>query len=285
MNDDLDILDDSLFAYDDLVIDLPKKTTKKEEKKKRQYVDPVELHNELMKHIFNKKLNEDYVMDKKLALLCMKITDELFEKGNFRGYHNGWKYEMKSKAYENLVKYVHQYDATFVDRDDFFVNWIYRVHELKMIAFFVEHNLNIDEFRDTLIDVKKKFVKKAKDPNKEVKDSYKKVTANDLFKFLDEHNMGYDFNTYKNYMYEKYPDMEQQFEDHKKRNSFNYVTQMIYRSAQHVIKNEKKNRLDNQRLDDAILYRTDDFDEEAVEKDNRYVTFDDNKLDYGGFDY
>lgn len=283
MQEDLD------FSTTDIDIDdiLPvKKVVKKEEKKKRQYVDPVELHNELMKHIFNKKINEDYVMDKKLAVLCMKITDELFEKGNFRGYHNGWKYEMKSKAYENLVKYVHQYDATFVDRDDFFVNWTYRVHELKLIAFFDEIGFNFEDFRKTLIDVKKKFVKKAKDPNKEVKDSYKKVTASDLLAFFESKgNTNYTVSDFKNDMYSRYPDMEQQFEDHKKRNSFNYVTQMIYRSAQHVIKNEKRNKQDNQRLDDAILYRTDDFDDEAIEKDNRFITFDDNKLDYGGFGY
>ena len=282
--------DESEFSIDDLDLDEVlvevAKTSKKEEKKKRQYVDPVELHNELMKHIFNKKINEDYVMDRKLAILCMKITDELYEKGNFRGYHNGWKYEMKSKAYENLVKYVHQYDATFVDKPDFFVNWVYRVHELKMIAFFVELGYDFEEFRRTLIDVKKKFVKKAKDPTKEVKDSYKKVTANDLLSFFEaKGNVNYSVEDFKNDMYSRYSDMEQQFEDHKKRNSFNYVTQMIYRSAQHVIKNEKKNKQDNQRLDEKILYRTDDFDEDAIEKDNRFVTFDDNKLDYGGFEY
>ena len=59
---------------------------------------------------------------------------------------------------------------------------------------------------------------------------------------------------------------------------------MVYRSAQHVIKNEKKNKEDNQRLDEAILYRTDDFDEDAIEQDSRYITFDENKLDYGGFE-
>lgn len=255
-------------------------------RKTRVYVDPEELHNELIKHIFNKKINPDHVMHRNLAVLCMKITDELFEKGNFRGYYNGWKYEMKSKAYENLVKYVHQYDSTFVDQPDFFVNWVYRVHELKLQEFFNKHEMSFSDFRDTLKDVKKKFIKKSKDPTKEIKDSYKKVTAIDFFNFLDEHCLiKYNIDTYMSYMYEKYPEMSAQFESHKKRNSFNYVTQMIYRSGQHVIKNEKKNKKDDQRLDEAILYRTDDFDEEAIENDNRFTTFDDNKLDYGGFGY
>lgn len=255
-------------------------------KKSRQYVDPEELHEELIKHIFNKKINPEHIMHRKLAVLCMKITDELCEKGNFRGYFNGWKYEMKSKAYENIVKYVHQYDSTFVDQPDFFVNWIYRVHELKLQDFFNAHKLSFDDFKDTLMDVKKKFVKKSKDPDKVIKDTYKKVTAIDFFSYLDKHcDIDYDIDSYKEYIFKKYPDMESQFEAHKKRNSFNYVTQVVYRSCQHVIKHEKKNKKDDQRLDEAILYRTDDFDEEAIENDSRYMTFDDNKLDYGGFGY
>jgi hypothetical protein len=265
------------------LLEKPKKVTTK--KVKRVYIDPTELHTELIKHVFNKKINPDYVMDKKLAIMCMKITDELFEKGNFRGYHSGWKYEMKSKAYENLVKYVHQYDSTFVDMPDFFVNWIYRAHILKMEAFFREYNLNMDEFNSTLKEVKKKLFRKSKDPTKEFKDTYRKVTAIDFFNFLSDHEIYYDFDWFKSYMYKLYPELEQQFEDHKKRNSFNYVTQMIYRSGQHVIKNEKKNKKDDQRLDEAILYRTDDFDHDAGDNDNRFITFDENKLDYGGFGY
>jgi hypothetical protein len=192
---------------------------------------------------------------------------------------------MKSKAYENLVKYVHQYDVEFVHRPDFFVNWIYRVHEQKLQKLFRDLSLDIEDFKKKLKDIKKKFVKKAKDPNKIVKDTYKKVTANDLFEHMLEHGYEFNIDTYKERMYSEYPDLEQQFEEHKLKNSFSYVTQMIYRSGQHVIKNEHKNKKENQSLDDAILYRTDDFDEDAIENDNRFVTFDDNKLDYGGFDF
>ncbi|MCK9428439.1 MAG: hypothetical protein M0R17_00330 [Candidatus Omnitrophica bacterium] len=292
MNDELDI-NESLNEEDNVIEDIlseidlicPKRKAPKIAKKvKREYVNPVELREEILKHIFNKKINEDYVMDKKLAVMCMKIIDELFEKGNFRGYHSGWKYEMKSKAYENLIRYIHQYDSEFVEKPDFFINWIYRVHTQFIIDFFVSKDLSFDAFKDTLIDVKKRFIKKAKDPNKIIKDTYKKVTASDFSAFLSSKGLDYDVDKFKSYLFEMHPDLQEQFEEYKLRNAFNYVTMMVYRSAQHVIKNEKKNKEDNQRLDEAILYRTDDFDEDAIEQDNRYITFDENKLDYGGFE-
>lgn len=268
---------------DDILEDIIPKFIKKEgeKKPKRIYVDPIELHAELEKHIVSRNMNEEHVMHRKLAMMLIKITDELFEKGNFRSYHNGWKYEMKSKAYENLIKYAHKYELNFVEQFSFYLNWIYRVHPFKLQQFFDDHGLNYTKFIDNLEDVKRKIFKKSKDPNFVPSDTYKKITPNDLYPYLLSIN--YTFESFKEELYKTYVDLEQQFEDHKKRNSFNYITQIIYRSAQHVIKNEKKISGDNKRLDEAILYKTDDFDDDAIEQDNRFITFDENKLDYGGF--
>lgn len=268
---------------EDILVDIAPKFIKKdsEKKSKRIYVDPLELHTELEKHIISRSMNGDHVMHRKLANMLIKIVDELFEKGNFRNYHNGWKYEMKSKAYENLVKYSHMYKLNFVEQFAFFLNWIYRVHPYKLQKFFEDHSLDYVKFIDNLEDVKRKIFKKSKDPNFVPSDTYKKLTPNDLIPYLI--SISYDFEMFTNELFEQYGDLAKQFDDHKKRNSFNYITQIIYRSAQYVIKNEKKISNDNKRLDEAILYRTDDFDEEAVEQDNRFITFDENKLDYGGF--
>lgn len=285
MNHEDEVLTDELSLEElnaDILEDAVPKFIKKEgeKKSKRIYVDPIELHTELEKHIISRSMNEDHVMHRKLANMLIKITDELFEKGNFRNYHNGWKYEMKSKAYENLVKYSHMYKLDFVEQFAFFLNWIYRVHSFKLQKFFDDHGLDYKEFIDNLEDVKRKIFKKSKDPNFVPSDTYKRLTPNDLFPYLVSIN--YDFAMFTADLFKEYLDLEKQFEDHKKRNSFNYITQIIYRSAQHVIKNEKKISQDNNRLDEAILYKTDDFDEDAVEQDNRFVTFDETKLDYGG---
>lgn len=275
------LVDDDVI--EDIILEVKNKSSNisQDKKSKRQYVNPVELHAELEKHIISKRINEDHVMGRKLAIMLIKITEELFEKGNFRGYHNGWKDEMKSKAYENLVKYVHQYRIDHVERFSFFLNWIYRVHTYKLQKYFSDKNLDYDHFLKNLTDVKRKIFKKSKDPNFVPSATYKKITQEDLYPYLLSINE--DFESFKADLNKEYPDLYQQFEDHKRRNSFNYVTMIIYRSAQHVIKAEKKISNDNRRLDEAILYRTDDFDEEAIEKDNRFVTFDENKLDYGGF--
>lgn len=274
----------------DLFDDIPQKEekTKKIEKKlKKNYVDPLELHDEIIKHKFNRSINEDYVMDKKLALMCMKITRELYKKGNFRGYFGGWDENMCSKAFENLIKYIHLYDEGFVETPYFFINWIFRVHEQKMRDLFIEFNLDFEEFLGTLPDVKKKFVRKSKDPSKEIKTTYKKISADLLFEFFDKHNECQlcGIEAYSSFYYERYPDLHQMFEEYKVRNAFNYVTQIINRSAQHVIKNENKKKVETQLLNEAIMYKTDDLDEEAIEKDSRFITFDENKIDYGGFDF
>lgn len=268
---------------EDIILEVKAKSNIKtiDKKNKRQYVDPMELHVELEKHIISRSINENHIMGRKLALMLIKITDELFEKGNFRGYHNGWKYEMKSKAYENLVKYSHMYKLDHVEKFEFFLNWIYRVHPYKLQKFFEDNLIDYADFISNLADVKRKIFKKSKDPNFVPSDTYKKITPDDLWPYLEK--IGSSFELFKEDLYAQYSDLCQQFEDHKKRNSFNYITMIIYRSAQHVIKSEKKISHDNKRLDEAILYKTDDFDEEAVEQDNRFTTFDDNKLDYGGF--
>lgn len=270
----------------DIIEDIQNNNSKKSNKgfnklSKRQYIDPIELHHELEKHIMCKRINEDHIMSRKLARMFTKITEELLEKGNFRGYHSGWKDEMQSKAYENLVRYSHNYRIDHVERFDFFLNWIYRVHSFKLQKFFEDNKLNYSEFISNLKDVKRKMFKKSKDPNFVPSATYKKITPDDISPILT--SLGLSQDDFKQGLFSQYQDLSQQFEDHKKRNSFNYITMMIYRSAQHVIKVEKKISNDNKRLNEEILYRTDDFDEEAIEKDNRFITFDENKLDYGGF--
>ena len=268
---------------EDIILEVKSKTSTKniDKRSKRQYVDPLELHAELEKHILSRRINEDHVMGRKLALMLIKITEELFERGNFRGYHSGWKDEMKSKAYENLVKYSHMYRIDHVEKFEFFLNWIYRVHNYKLQKYFEDNLLDYADFIANLTDVKRKIFKKSKDPNFVPSATYKKITPEDLWPYLEK--ISSNFEKFREDLNFQYPDLFQQFEDHKKRNSFNYITMIIYRSAQHIIKAEKKISNDNKRLDEAILYRTDDFDEEAIEKDNRFITFDENKLDYGGF--
>lgn len=279
--DELDFITNSDIDDEIVVKPTVKKVAKRE---KKIYVDPVELREEVLKHSFNRKLDDNYVMDRKLALMCMKMIEELYKKGNFRGYHGGWEEEMRSKAYENLIKYIHLYDEDFVNKPYFFINWIFRVHETKLRKLFTELDLDYLEFLDTLPDIKKKFIKKSKDPNKEVKNTYKKISAELLFDFIEKkHTM--DVEGFKNNLYSNYPDLQTQFEEYKLRNAFNYVTQIINRSAVYVIKVENKNKIDSQLLNEAILYRTEDLDEDAIENDSRFITFDESKLDYGGFEF
>ena len=69
------------------------------------------------------------------------------------------------------------------------------------------------------------------------------------------------------------------FDDYVKRNAFNYFTQVAIRAGQHTLRVENQKNDMNQALDEAIKYRTDNFDEEAVERDDRYTTFNVERLD------
>ena len=159
-------------------IDPPKKNVKiplkNDKKKKRIYLDPLEFYNELVDYIMKHKMDPNYVMPRKLGSMIVKLVDEIFNKANFRNYYNGWKYEMKSRAFEHICKYAVKYNMNFAYSCDFFFKWMYRVNEEKLTSWFEDKGVDYVEFKENLPE------KEIKTPNGEKKTKIVKYVHIDL---------------------------------------------------------------------------------------------------------
>lgn len=74
-------------------------------KQRNNYIDRIELHNEM------KAYKDTGVISERLGQLFMTMTDHILGHSNFRNYTADLKEEMRSHALLLLVKYSHNCDA------------------------------------------------------------------------------------------------------------------------------------------------------------------------------
>lgn len=91
---------------------MPKKKTlpmgkieKRMAKLRYDRIDVDRLAELTMEYAEARKLNENHIMSRELAEMVMVIIDKLLGGGQYRGYTDDWKEEMRGKAYEHIVKY------------------------------------------------------------------------------------------------------------------------------------------------------------------------------------
>ena len=66
----------------------------------KYYIDPIELHNEIVSAKSNNKVSE------KLGIMFLDLVNGIFKRPNFCGYRDEIKDEMLFRAIHNLIKYV-----------------------------------------------------------------------------------------------------------------------------------------------------------------------------------
>src|ERR1035437_5172831 len=129
MNSNKDELEDFEEEVFNIPFDEPVEVIKKKKKESRNYMDPAELQKLLKDHVIASSINENHVMTNALGNMIIKLVDEYANSGKYRNYFNGWKYEMKSQAYEHICRYAHIYNINYTDSIDFFLKWLFRDKE------------------------------------------------------------------------------------------------------------------------------------------------------------
>lgn len=246
---------------------------KKKEKTDKNYLNPKELHELLKEHVIMKKINPDHVMSDALGLLIIKLVDEYSNGGQFRGYYNGWKYEMKSRAYEHICRYAHGYNINHTDTNNFFIKWLYRSKENVLEEWFTLKGLSYPEFKANLP------TKVIKTPNGKEKTKIGKYISEDEMLNLNSKEMFYNPAIFKEEIFSCRPLLCEDFEDQILKNSFNYLTTYAYHAFIAVIREEKDLNSQKQVLDEKIKYKTDNMDEDTGAAD-RFMQLDETRIDW-----
>ena len=276
--DDLNI--DADLAFEDALqkkIEARKK--KKKEKTLRYYVDPLELELNLRTYVIARSINPSQEMNKGLALNIMKIVDEYAESGQFRGYYNGWKEEMKGRAYEHICRYCHGYNITFTSSMKFFVQWLFRAKKYVLEEWFVSKGLSYSDFYAKL------SVVKIKTPNgKEKTKMGKVISMEDMLNLnnIKEDTTYFDETTFKSEIFAIKPQLMEDFEDQCNRNPFNYLTRFAYHAFIAVIQEENDILEHTQSFEDKMKYKHYEGEEEQGPTESGYSILDDSKIDWCG---
>ena len=101
-----------------------------------------------IKHCLGKKKDKGYRMSEYLGEIVDIIIDKTMSGQEFRGYTNDWKTEMRGKAREHVVKYVHNFNIGLIKNNNFSVVFNYYMtivirafrQSLKQQRTYVERN-------------------------------------------------------------------------------------------------------------------------------------------------
>lgn len=253
----------------------PSKKFKKRES--RNYMDPSELHRLLKEHVIKRSINDNHRMSNALGKMIIKLVDEYSNSGKYRSYFNGWKYEMKSQAYEHICRYAHAYNIYYTDSIDFFLKWLFRDKENLLNDWFNDRGLSYKDFKEQLP------IKMVKTPNGKDKTKMAKIISEAvLIEYVKNNGKIYDPSTFKEEFFTKRPELVGEFKTQVEKNSFNYLTQFAYHAFIAVIKKEKMRSEQQQSLNEGILYKTEGGEEDVDSPTaDRFVSMDDNRIDWG----
>lgn len=256
------------------IIENPSKKFKKRES--RNYMDPSELHRLLKEHVIKRSINTNHRMTDALGKMIIKLVDEYSNSGKYRSYFNGWKYEMKSQAYEHICRYAHAYNIHYTDSIDFFLKWLFRDKEHLLDEWFAARLMSYKDFKDGLP------IKMVKTPNGKDKTKMAKIISEAvLIEYVEKKSQKYDPSTFKEEFFSKRPELVGEFKTQVEKNSFNYLTQFTYHAFIAVIKREKMRSEQQQTLNEGILYKTDSPEEDIENPSAQFTTMDDNRIDWG----
>lgn len=268
--EDLTNTEDTIIEESEVNETLTKKFKKKES---RNYMDPSELHKLLKEHVIKRSINPNHRMGDALGKMIIKLVDEYSNSGKYRSYFNGWKYEMKSQAYEHICRYAHAYNIHYTESIDFFLKWLFRDKDHLLDEWFNSNKISYKDFKESLP------IKLVKTPNGKDKTKMAKIVSESAL--IDFAKDAYDPTTFKDYFFSKRPELVGEFKNQVERNSFNYLTQFAYHAFIAVIKREKMRSEQQQTLNEGILYKTDEPEEDLDVQADKHVFMDDNRIDWG----
>ena len=74
-------------------------------------IDKEYLSDLIMAYKFKRSLDPSFPMPRELAQMALLIIDKTLGNFRWRSYTEDWKEDMKGKAIEHVLKYVHNYDS------------------------------------------------------------------------------------------------------------------------------------------------------------------------------
>lgn len=253
----------------------------KREKKARYYLDPVELDRNLSEHVILKRINPDHVMKNELGRNIIKVVDETAKGGQFRGYYNGWKEDMKVRAYDHICRYCHSYKIGHAETAEFMQKWLFRKKITVLESWFAFKGLDYARFYNDLP------VERVSTPNGKEPFKMCKVIREANFEEINKWNEGvtpYNKDTFIAEILQIAPQIEEDYVDQKSRNPFNYLTRYVYNAFIAVIKEENLIRKNSQVFEENIRYKIDEYEDKSNGFDEPYVTMDESMLSWTSFD-
>lgn len=279
-DDEIELFLEDETVLDDLSLDITPKAPKiKTKKVNRNYMDPRELHKHLKEHVISRAINPEHVMTNALGLLIIKLVDEYSNSAKYRNYYNGWKYEMKSQAYEHICRYAHMYKIHYTDTVDFFVKWLFRDKDYVLEEWFNDRNLDYAKFKANLPE------KLVKTPNGKEKTKIARVIcADELDRQLNcDGFIIYNPNTFKSEFFTKRPEMVEEFAHQIAKNAFNYLTMFAYHAFIAVIKRENLKNEQQKSYDEKRKYDSEIFDEDGMQTIvENFSEYDESRIDWAG---
>lgn len=80
-------------------------------------IDKEYLSELIMQYKFKRSVDSTFPMPRELAEVALIVIDKTLGGYRWRGYTEDWKEEMRGKAIEHVLKYVHNYDAVKSSQD------------------------------------------------------------------------------------------------------------------------------------------------------------------------
>jgi len=80
-------------------------------------IDKDYLSDLIMAYKFKRSVDPTYPMPRELAEVSLIVIDKTLGSFRWRGYTEDWKEEMRGKAIEHVLRYVHNYDAVKSSQD------------------------------------------------------------------------------------------------------------------------------------------------------------------------